>query len=376
MPFERLAATQSEIAERLKNELEGGMLPQALLFSGPVYSSRLTAALELAAALLGGDEIYERLESSNLVILSSRDNLVRARALRNILEKKRTKKAMEDLVHQSRIMLSAFHESLYTASEKEAFAAAGELSDLLYDEPEEYEGKAFDDFLKKYDEKLSLLLSKQKKSTAFTIDQLRAIQSFLQQNAGQNKVVILENVENVTVGAMNSILKLLEEPPEGATLILISTNRKRIIQTILSRVRVYDFPNIRDERQKAFLFEHFGSNESTIEEFYLSSSGLDLARLDSFAEDFIYSLVVRKTGFNATALNELASFLDGLNTYSLFFGRLVKILEDGLVREKVDRNRLDRLVGFVNNTVRDSEIYSQSRRLTLDLLQRGILTIE
>ena len=47
MPLSRLSAVQPSIASRLSEELSSASLPQSLLFHGPSYSGRMSAAIEL-----------------------------------------------------------------------------------------------------------------------------------------------------------------------------------------------------------------------------------------------------------------------------------------------------------------------------------------
>lgn len=56
---------------------------------------------------------------------------------------------------------------------------------------------------------------------------------------GDYKVAIIQNVERLTVPAANSLLKVLEEPPERAIFMLTSSRPADVLPTILSRCRVY-----------------------------------------------------------------------------------------------------------------------------------------
>lgn len=55
---------------------------------------------------------------------------------------------------------------------------------------------------------------------------------------GKSKIYILENIENSTVDAMNSLLKILEEPIEGVYAIFTCQNLTRVLPTIQSRCQV------------------------------------------------------------------------------------------------------------------------------------------
>lgn len=61
---------------------------------------------------------------------------------------------------------------------------------------------------------------------------------------GKYKVYIIDEVHMLSQAAFNSFLKTLEEPPTHAIFILATTEKQKIIPTILSRCQVYDFNRI------------------------------------------------------------------------------------------------------------------------------------
>ena len=61
---------------------------------------------------------------------------------------------------------------------------------------------------------------------------------------GRYKVYIIDEVHMLTQAAFNAFLKTLEEPPAHAIFILATTEKHKIIPTILSRCQIYDFSRI------------------------------------------------------------------------------------------------------------------------------------
>ena len=61
---------------------------------------------------------------------------------------------------------------------------------------------------------------------------------------GRYKVYIIDEVHMLSQSAFNAFLKTLEEPPSHAVFILATTEKHKIIPTILSRCQVYDFHRI------------------------------------------------------------------------------------------------------------------------------------
>ncbi|MBI2967855.1 MAG: DNA polymerase III subunit gamma/tau [Bacteroidetes bacterium] len=65
--------------------------------------------------------------------------------------------------------------------------------------------------------------------------------------AGKYKVYIIDEVHMLSQSAFNAFLKTLEEPPAHAIFILATTEKFKIIPTILSRCQIYDFHRIQVE---------------------------------------------------------------------------------------------------------------------------------
>lgn len=81
-----------------------------------------------------------------------------------------------------------------------------------------------------------LIIHPQKSSIG--IDEIRSLKKNIYQKPVKEKVklVIVDEAEKLTEEAQNSFLKLLEEPPVHAVIILKATNKKSFLPTIISRV--------------------------------------------------------------------------------------------------------------------------------------------
>jgi DNA polymerase-3 subunit gamma/tau len=62
--------------------------------------------------------------------------------------------------------------------------------------------------------------------------------------AGKYKVYIIDEVHMLSSSAFNAFLKTLEEPPDYAIFILATTEKYKILPTILSRCQIFDFKRI------------------------------------------------------------------------------------------------------------------------------------
>ena len=79
-----------------------------------------------------------------------------------------------------------------------------------------------------------------------SVDNIRALIEQVQTppQMGRYKVFIIDEVHMLSTGAFNAFLKTLEEPPSYAIFIPATTEKQKILPTILSRCQIYDFKRI------------------------------------------------------------------------------------------------------------------------------------
>jgi len=79
-----------------------------------------------------------------------------------------------------------------------------------------------------------------------SVDDIRSLtdQVRIPPQIGRYKVYIIDEVHMLSTQAFNAFLKTLEEPPHHALFILATTEKHKIIPTILSRCQIYDFSRI------------------------------------------------------------------------------------------------------------------------------------
>lgn len=75
--------------------------------------------------------------------------------------------------------------------------------------------------------------------TEITVDETRGLKTFFGMSAadGGRRVVIVDAADEMTQSAANALLKVLEEPPRGAVVLLVSHRPARLLPTIRSRCR-------------------------------------------------------------------------------------------------------------------------------------------
>lgn len=73
---------------------------------------------------------------------------------------------------------------------------------------------------------------------------------------GRRKVYIIQDAQLINPQAQNALLKTLEEPPEYAVILLLTTNAGVFLDTIRSRCVLLDLKPVRDDQVMHYLMEH------------------------------------------------------------------------------------------------------------------------
>ena len=143
------------------------------------------------------------------------------------------------------------------------------------------------------------------------IDQVR-----IPPQVGQYKVYIIDEVHMLSSAAFNAFLKTLEEPPKHAIFILATTEKHKIIPTILSRCQIFDFRRITVQDIKGHLASVAQQENITAQDdaLHVIAQKADGALRDALS---IFDRVVSFSGENLTreAVTENLNVLD----YTYYF---------------------------------------------------------
>ncbi len=155
---------------------------------------------------------------------------------------------------------------------------------------------------------------------------------------GKYKVYIIDEVHMLSQAAFNAFLKTLEEPPKHCIFILATTEKHKIIPTILSRCQIFDFKRITVKDAKAYL-QHIANEQDIIADddaLHIIAQKADGAMRDALS---IFDRVVSFSGKNLTrqAVTENLNVLD----YETYFTSTDLILE----------NKIPELLLQFNNTL-------------------------
>ena len=151
-----------------------------------------------------------------------------------------------------------------------------------------------------------------------SVDDIRSLveQVRIPPQIGKYKVYIIDEVHMLSTAAFNAFLKTLEEPPHHAIFILATTEKHKILPTILSRCQIYDFNRIAVEDIVGHLTRVSAEEGVSVEEEALHVIALkaDGGMRDALS---IFDQAVSFTQGNVT----YSSVIDNLNIldYEYFF---------------------------------------------------------
>ncbi|MBN8695933.1 MAG: DNA polymerase III subunit gamma/tau [Bacteroidetes bacterium] len=149
---------------------------------------------------------------------------------------------------------------------------------------------------------------------------------------GTHKVYIIDEVHMLSTSAFNAFLKTLEEPPKHAIFILATTEKHKIIPTILSRCQIFDFNRIQIEDIANHL-AYIAKNENVTAEtdaLHIIAQKADGALRDACS---IFDQIVSFAGSNVTykAVIENLNILD----YDYYFK-----VTDAILAENISQSLL------------------------------------
>ncbi|MGJ8738713.1 DNA polymerase III subunit gamma/tau [Zobellia laminariae] len=154
------------------------------------------------------------------------------------------------------------------------------------------------------------------------IDQVR-----IPPQVGKYKVYIIDEVHMLSQSAFNAFLKTLEEPPKHAIFILATTEKHKIIPTILSRCQIFDFKRITVKDAAQYL-KYIAENQGIVADddaLHIIAQKADGAMRDALS---IFDRVVSFSGKELTrkAVTENLNVLD----YDTYFSATDFILEHNI----------------------------------------------
>jgi DNA polymerase-3 subunit gamma/tau len=384
--FENLLE-QPAVKGRLKNDIKTSSLPSSILFYGPSYSGKMTAALELARTLTCSTKDapwncncrscnnHRLMDHPFTLITGGRYFYEEIAASADLLEKKDDLVSRYMFVRNVRKLLKRFDSVLWegeTAKLKKCQSQLNSVIDKIenflpgVELPEKKKRKKLVDDLLADCKKLSLAVP-----SSTPINQIRKISTWAHR-AGDKKVVILENADHMQDGARNALLKILEEPPSNLQFILVTTRIGAILPTIKSRVRAYGFAGRNENQSQLVLQRIFKVEDSrfhSLREFFLSYHNVNSSELRTMAELFLSSVNQKEILFQGviTSKFEKEMFIPFLEELTILLNKLLKeSLSDGI--NTVVTGNLSKWNKKIRDYSQKFEILNQNHTLLLESL--------
>ncbi|MDR1353075.1 MAG: DNA polymerase III, partial [Treponema sp.] len=256
-----------EAVSQLSNDIRSDKLAPSMLFAGPAASGKGTAALELGRALSCEKDAswncpcpscarYRLLYHPDLLAMGSRPFSPEIAAAAEVFVRENTEMPARILfIRAVRKLLLRFNPVLWEDDPRfsKIFSLLEGLEDGLNEiTAVEASGPSAENTARA--EKLAASIRK----SAFKLEadgmadhvpvsQIRHASYWMRlAPLGRRKFLLIENADRMQDAARNALLKILEEPPERAVIVLATSRASALLPTVVSRLRPYHFRR-RDE---------------------------------------------------------------------------------------------------------------------------------
>ncbi|MGL4986624.1 MAG: hypothetical protein ACRC5H_05730 [Treponemataceae bacterium] len=362
------------ITSLLKEDVIHNRLPQSLLFSGKIYSGKLTTALELARILsceaahpqkalwecqCHSCHQHKLLLHPSILILGRRECSLEiaasSKTFLKALENKKpyTKATLYLFIRSIRKLTCRFNTTVLEGDEK-ASKIASLLSDIteILEELDIFLSDSSKnlDFSNKVEKKINTLIALTQKlennflTSNFPIDHIRKITAWCHlKSMTSKKIIIFENAEKMQEGSRNALLKILEEPPVDTIFIFITTNKAAIMPTIVSRMRNYAFCERTIEQQKNILSRLFHVETATnFETFFSSFLSISPEIFITEAKKLLNAIYINQKQYVVSAIYTIFNKFEQKTTLKYFLQALLmeakNLMQSNQIPSKVKYN--------------------------------------
>lgn len=379
--YKHFEALYPQLTARLQSEVKEGQFATSALFYGPRYSLRLALVLETARVLschAQGDErcnchscnLFATFQMHHVFYFSNRDQEATLRTFADFCQKQPNSSNYRELLLKCVRLLLLRYQTLSIEERSNR-----PISTTLIEQLEEALAKV-ESAVRVETRELTHLLnaalelnSALKRSGALSVNQIRALQLYCSRSTvdGSRRFIILEGLEEASEASRNSLLKFLEEPPEGTSIFIISSKMALLNQTLLSRLRKYQVGPLEGEavgRALTFMYQiKTERSYESLEEFFLMHSGFELKAFDSLAKQFLHASFTEEP-FDS----QLLSDTEDESGFTLFLRSVGMESERLFVRGEVKVEQALAINQLLRTVQQEAQIYNQSRRLALERL--------
>ena len=395
--FENLV--NQEAGKLLAADIRHNRLPGAILFSGSEASGKLTAALETARILSCHENPqgkwlcecpsclqHKSLICSNLMLMGPRDCSLEISAAAktftdaHFINAKFIDAARYLFLRSVRKLTLRFNGILW-----EGDSSLNKIGSLIEEINENLEVLDFPRELpditevKKICEEISKLCNKLEEDFLYDsipINQVRNMEvwAHIKTEEGR-KTVIIENADRMQTSVRNALLKILEEPPEDVVFILLTSKRNAIMQTILSRVRTYNFADRTLDQQREVITRVFHNEDfsGSINDYLLTYLPVTPTEIKGQARVF-YNSVANRQICNIEEIVKKCEKFNPRIELRLFLSNIAAFTKP-LLNSQAGTEAAAQTMQLLRNCSDNITLYNQSPASALEILMRDMFAL-
>ena len=395
--FENLV--NQEAGKLLAADIRHNRLPGAILFSGSEASGKLTAALETARILSCHENPqgkwlcecpsclqHKSLICSNLMLMGPRDCSLEISAAAktfteaHFINAKFIDAARYLFLRSVRKLTLRFNGILW-----EGDSSLNKIGSLIEEINENLEVLDFPRELpditevKKICEEISKLCNKLEEDFLYDsipINQVRNMEAWAHIKTEEGrKTVIIENADRMQTSVRNALLKILEEPPEDVVFILLTSKRNAIMQTILSRVRTYNFADRTLNQQREVITRVFHNEDfsGSINDYLLTYLPVTPSEIKGQARVF-YNSVVNRQICNIEEIVKKCEKFNPRIELRLFLSNIAAFTKP-LLNSQTGTEAAAQTMQLLRNCSDNITLYNQSPASALEILMRDMFAL-
>ena len=395
--FENLV--NQEAGKLLAADIRHNRLPGAILFSGSEASGKLTAALETARILSCHENPqgkwlcecpsclqHKSLICSNLMLMGPRDCSLEISAAAktftdaHFINAKFIDAARYLFLRSVRKLTLRFNGILW-----EGDSSLNKIGSLIEEVNENLEVLDFPRELpditevKKICEEISKLCIKLEEDFLYDsipINQVRNMEAWAHIKTEEGrKTVIIENADRMQTSVRNALLKILEEPPEDVVFILLTSKRNAIMQTILSRVRTYNFADRTLDQQQEVIQRVFHNDDfnGSINDYLLTYLPVTPSEIKGQARVF-YNSVANRQICNIEEIVKKCEKFNPRIELRLFLSNIAAFTKP-LLNSQAGTEAAAQTMQLLRNCSDNITLYNQSPASALEILMRDMFAL-
>lgn len=395
--FENLV--NQEAGKLLAADIRHNRLPGAILFSGSEASGKLTAALETARILSCHENPqgkwlcecpsclqHKSLICSNLMLMGPRDCSLEISAAAktftdaHFINAKFIDAARYLFLRSVRKLTLRFNGILW-----EGDSSLNKIGSLIEEVNENLEVLDFPRELpditevKKICEEISKLCNKLEEDFLYDsipINQVRNMEAWAHIKTEEGrKTVIIENADRMQTSVRNALLKILEEPPEDVVFILLTSKRNAIMQTILSRVRTYNFADRTLDQQREVITRVFHNEDfsGSINDYLLTYLPVTPTEIKGQARVF-YNSVANRQICNIEEIVKKCEKFNPRIELRLFLSNIAAFTKP-LLNSQAGTEAAAQTMQLLRNCSDNITLYNQSPSSALEILMRDMFAL-